>query len=470
MTVEQIRSFFQREKWVQEIFHLDASKYPVWQGRLISTMQGLLSSWLRFRESRSDIQVGALSYITFLSLVPILAFSFSIIKTMGLHKQLQDDVITPILDQWVDPVKAPELREGIEQMLLFVEGTDFASLGAIGFLTLGYAVIRLLGSAEQAMNALWGVRKSRAFMRKIADYISVAIIVPVVLIFAGTTSHWLDSIQAFMGVWSAIGLRILVLFVLWTGFGLLYYLLPNTRVQLSAALRGGVLGGTVWTIIHQTLLTLQVGVASYNAIYAGFSVLPLFMLWIYGGWWAIIIGASYAAGHQMSEHHRRNFLGKSLDLRGQERLATRIMVMLGHQYSRPVTSIDLEELKDVLNEEMVVVELVLSKLEEANLVVQTKQNHVVLARSVTEVHLFTILDALKGQSDEDVDNPWSKMLDEAPENTRVDSVESILEDFQMAVQQHPSNHNLQTLCSMLEDSTEWESSVLKLSPSGTDGD
>ena len=57
MKLDQIRSFFQREKWVQEIFHLDASKYPVWQGRLISTVQGLLSSWLRFRESRSDIQV-----------------------------------------------------------------------------------------------------------------------------------------------------------------------------------------------------------------------------------------------------------------------------------------------------------------------------------------------------------------------------------------------------------------------------
>ena len=128
-----------------------------------------------------------------------------------------------------------------------------------------------------------------------------------------------------------------------------------------------------------------------------------------------------------------------------------------------MTSIDLEELKDVLNEEMVVVELVLSKLEEANLVVQTKQNHVVLARSDRDLSIYDF-GRPQRQSDEDIDNPWSKMLDEAPENQSGESVESILEEFQAAIQQHPSNHNLQMLCSMLEDSIEWESSVLTLSP------
>ena len=103
----------------------------------------LLSSWLRFRDSRSAIQVGALSYLTLIS-VPVLAFSFSIVKTLGLHQQLQNDVIDPLLNQWIPSEQAPGLRSGIEQMLMFVEHTDVSSLGVIGLVTLGYAVIRML--------------------------------------------------------------------------------------------------------------------------------------------------------------------------------------------------------------------------------------------------------------------------------------------------------------------------------------
>ena len=93
-------------------------------------------------------------------------------KTLGLHQQLQNDVIDPLLNQWIPAEQAPELRSGIEQMLLFVEHTDVASLGVIGLVTLGYAVIRMLSAVEIAMNDLWGVRRSRSFMRKLADYLS----------------------------------------------------------------------------------------------------------------------------------------------------------------------------------------------------------------------------------------------------------------------------------------------------------
>ena len=237
-----------RDEWIRDIFRIQEVHLPVWQQRILFVIRKLLSSWLRFRDSRSAIQVGALSYLTLISLVPVLAFSFSIVKTLGLHQQLQNDVIDPLLNQWIPAEQAPELRSGIEQMLLFVEHTDVLS-GVIGLVTLGYAVIRMLSAVEIAMNDLWGVRRSRSLMRKVADYLSVSILIPIVLLIAGTTSHWIDSIQSMLGVWSSVGL-VLVLSFLWSGFGMLYFLLPNTRVKFSAAWRGGILGRTVWFIIH----------------------------------------------------------------------------------------------------------------------------------------------------------------------------------------------------------------------------
>ena len=118
---------------------------PEWQQRILFVVRKLLSSWLRFRDSRSAIQVGALSYLTLISLVPVLAFSFSIVKTLGLHQQLQNDVIDPLLNQWIPSDQAPELRSGIEQMLMFVEQYRCIFLGCDrtgGFGLCGYSNVK----------------------------------------------------------------------------------------------------------------------------------------------------------------------------------------------------------------------------------------------------------------------------------------------------------------------------------------
>ncbi len=450
--VQRLARWVRHEEWIRDIFRIQATNLPEWQQRILFVVRRLLSSWLRFRDSRSAIQVGALSYLTLISLVPVLAFSFSIVKTLGLYQQLQNDVIAPTLNQWVPREQAPELRDGVEQMLTFVENTDVSSLGAIGLITLGYAVVRMLGAVEIAMNDLWGVRKSRPLMRKIADYLSVAILVPILLLIAGTTSHWVDSINSILGVWSSVGLKLLVLMFLWSGFGMLYYLLPNTRVQFSAAWRGGILGGTIWFCIHYALLAFQVGVAGYNAIYAGFSAVPVLMLWIYGGWWAIIIGATFAAGHQMSEQHRRYFIGESAGIHHQEFVALRLMLALGHQYTQPKTALSIVSFIDEMEEEQVVVDLVIKQLEDAGLLVRSHKKEVVLARSIDGIRLRDILNALKY---EDTDSPVGLGLygefSEIESSIEIDPVQSLLEEVEKAWSEHASNYTLQSLCERLEN-------------------
>jgi len=441
-----------REEWIRDIYRIRSEGLPEWQQRLLFVVQRLVSSWLQFRDSRSAIQVGSLSYLTLISLVPVLAFSFSIVKTLGLHQQLQAEVINPALNQWVPSDQAPELRSGVEQMLLFVESTDVSSLGVIGLVTLGYAVIRMLGAVELAMNDLWGVRRSRPLMRKIADYLSVAILVPVLLLVAGTTSHWIDSINSILGVWSSVGLKLLVLLFLWSGFCMLYYLLPNTRVQFSSAWRGGILGGTIWFAVHHALLAFQVGVAGYNAIYAGFSAVPVLMLWIYGVWWSVIIGATFAAGHQMSEQHRKVFVGESASLQYQELLALRLMVALGHRYESRDTALSIEDFVEHQEEEGVVVELVIEHLERAKLLVRSHLGTVVLARSKDHIHLRDILNALK--MDEETKTSSLGLYGEIQQmqaDQEQDPVQRVLQESEQAWANHASNHTLQSLCEQLED-------------------
>ena len=469
-TVGDLVQWVRREEWIRDIFRIQDANLPEWQQRILFVVRKLLSSWLRFRDSRSAIQVGALSYLTLISLVPVLAFSFSIVKTLGLHQQLQNDVIDPLLNQWIPSAQAPELRSGIEQMLMFVEHTDVSSLGVIGLVTLGYAVIRMLSAVEIAMNNLWAVRRSRSLMRKIADYLSVSILIPIVLLIAGTTSHWIDSINSILGVWSSVGLKLLVLGFLWSGFGMLYFLLPNTRVQFSAAWRGGMLGGTIWFIIHHSLLAFQVGVAGYNAIYAGFAAVPVLMLWVYGGWWAVIIGATFAAGHQMSEQHRKLIIGESVSIRYQELLAVRLMVALGYRYKEYNTCLSITDFTEKIVEERVVVDLVIEHLEYAKLVVRSHNDELVLAKSIDVVRLRDILNALKleqGESLEGIGLYGEVSQMESAQET--DQIQEFLEQTEETWAEHASNLTLQKLCDRLNDPMEsGDSAPLRLTEGGTE--
>ena len=184
---------------------------------------------------------------------------------------------------------------------------------------------------------------------------------------------------------------------------MLYFLLPNTRVQFSAAWRGGILGGTIWFIIHHSLLAFQVGVAGYNAIYAGFAAVPVLMLWVYGGWWAVIIGATFAAGHQMSEQHRRLIIGESVSIRYQELLAVRLMVALGYRYKEYNTCLSITDFTDKIVEERVVVDLVIEHLEYAKLVVRSHNDELVLAKSIDGIRLRDILNSIKMEQGESLD-------------------------------------------------------------------
>ena len=468
--ISDLIQWVRRDEWIRDIFRIQDANLPEWQQRSLFVVRKLLSSWLRFRDSRSAIQVGALSYLTLISLVPVLAFSFSIVKTLGLHQQLQNDVITPLLNQWIPSDQAPELRSGIEQMLLFVEHTDVSSLGVIGLGALAYAVIRMLSAVEVAMNDLWAVRRPRSLLRKISDYLSVSILIPIVLLIAGTTSHWIDSIHTMLGVWSSVGLKLLVLGFLWSGFGMLYFLLPNTRVQFSAAWRGGMLGGTVWFAIHNALLAFQVGVAGYNALYAGFAAVPVLMLWVYGGWWAVIIGATFAAGHQMSEQHRRLIIGESVSLRYQELLAVRLMVALGHRYQQYDTCLSITDFTESISEERVVVDLVIEHLEYAKLVVRSHNDELVLAKSIDTIRLRDILNSLKLEQGESLEGIGLygevSQMESAQE---IDPIQDFLEETESAWAKHASNLTLHMLCDRLNDPMEaGEVTPLRLADGGTD--
>ena len=193
------RLFRRIDQWYEaHVFAHDLERLP--RGRR------LVNHWLRvgylatrgFHEDACLIRASALTYITVLSLVPLLAFSFAVAKGMGFYQDLLRGSIEPFLDrtfgpQQTGPAMLPEaqpqgaqaMRGAIQQVLNFVDGTQVSGLGAVGLLVLLYTVVKLLSTIEESFNHIWGAQRARTPVRKLTDYMAMVVVAPI-LIFAAT--------------------------------------------------------------------------------------------------------------------------------------------------------------------------------------------------------------------------------------------------------------------------------------------
>jgi membrane protein len=101
----------------------------------------------------APLRAAALTYFTVLSLVPLLAFAFALLKGFGAYDVLVRESIRPYVLKLF--AGNEPLQQAFEKLLQFVEQTGVASLGVLGLLFLLYAATRLLRNIEGALNEIW---------------------------------------------------------------------------------------------------------------------------------------------------------------------------------------------------------------------------------------------------------------------------------------------------------------------------
>jgi membrane protein len=188
------------------------------------------------------------------------------------------------------------------------EKTKGGLLAGIGVLLLFWAVIKVLGNIEQSFNDIWKLDKSRTLIRKIGDYLSLMIICPFIFIvsssvtlFITTRITQLTERIALLGIISPLiffSFKLAPYVLIWILFTFIYMIMPNTRVNFSSGLLGGIVAGTLYQLIQRGYITFQIGVSNYNAIYGSFAALPMFLLWLQISWLVVLAGTELSYAHQ----------------------------------------------------------------------------------------------------------------------------------------------------------------------------
>jgi len=289
------------------------------------------------------LRASALTYYTMLSLVPLLALVFSLLKAFGVQNLLQ-------------PLILEKLNVGDGQaadfILGYINNTQVAQLGAVGLVFLLIAVVSLLTNVEKSFNYIWGVTETRPLLRRFADYLSVILAGPVLIIGAISMTSTLASnslVQKFIEM-KMVGTLILLSFkvapfiFMWLAFTGLYIFMSNIKVEWRAAFIGGVVGGSLWQIAQLGYVHFQVGVGRYNAIYGTMAALPIFMVWLYLSWVIVLFGLGVCYAKQNLRASGRDLRGSEVSRNSFDQVALALLVTLADRFTKGEPPLSNEQL------------------------------------------------------------------------------------------------------------------------------
>ncbi|MGH7931184.1 MAG: YihY/virulence factor BrkB family protein, partial [Candidatus Binatia bacterium] len=165
-----------------DIWRLQANKLHPRRSFWITQLRICVLAVRRFVDDKCDLRASALTFYSLLSIVPVVAMAFAVAKGFGFEKILGEQLLAKLEGQ----EEVAERIIGFAQSLL--ENTKGGAIAGVGIVVLFWTVIKLLGNIEKSFNDIWGVKTARAMGRKLADYLSVTMVCPVLLIIASSAT------------------------------------------------------------------------------------------------------------------------------------------------------------------------------------------------------------------------------------------------------------------------------------------
>jgi len=350
-------------------------------------------------EGQLTLRAMSLVYTTLLSVAPLLALSFSVLKGFGVQNQARPALLG---------VLAPLGEKGVEitdQVIGFVNNIKVGVLGALGLGLLIYTVITLLQKIEHAFNFVWRVKSARPLAQRFSQYLSVLMIGPLLVFSAvGVTAAFFGSsaVQAViaiepLGTLVQLVATLLPFLLVIAAFTFVYVLMPNTHVRVGSALVGAAVAGVLWQTLGWGFAAFIAASTKYTAIYASFAIVIFSMIWLYLNWLIVLIGASIACYHQhpaLLVTPRREF---QLSNRVKEKIALLIATFIGRNYYTNAPPWSLDALAGRLGVPVISVEPVLTAIQRAGYITETADDppRYLPARSFETITVKELLDTLR---------------------------------------------------------------------------
>lgn len=300
----------------------------------------------RFAKDRIANKAAALTYSTLLAIVPILAILFAIARGFGFDNLMESQVVSGFGGQ----------TETTEVILQFVNSylsqTKNGVFIGVGLVMLLWTVLNLIYNMEITFNRIWQVKKARSMYRKITDYFSMLLLMPILIVLSGGLSIFMSTMVknvenfALLAPIGKFMIRLIPFVLAWCMFTALYIFMPNTKVKLKHALISGILAGTAHQAFQFLYIGSQLWVSRYNAIYGSFAALPLFLLWLQVSWTICLFGVELTYAGQNVRNFSFEKDARNISRRYSDFIVLLVMSLIAKRFEQgdpPYTAEQLSE-------------------------------------------------------------------------------------------------------------------------------
>lgn len=295
--MKKLSFFFQQTLWTADL----ASLKPDVR-RMYLTLRVASMAITSFLKNNCLLYAAALTNITLMSIVPVLAFMLAAAKGLGFHHKVE-----AMINEHMQEMPAGVADIGL-QLMGAVDKVNFATLGIPGLIIFVWTVVATAGKIEKVMNVIWGADNDRSIPQKFREFLPVIIVVPFVMILASATNTIFTSdkvqglISNHLGPWGTAGLEVgarCSTFLIQTlVLGYMYRFLPNTFVRFRYAYVAAVITTLSWLFVQWIFIKFGIGVGGKQAIYGAFAAVPLFLGWLFISWNILLFGANIAQALQ----------------------------------------------------------------------------------------------------------------------------------------------------------------------------
>ena len=439
-------------------------------GSSFSRLEKFVHYWVlvtrSFIRNRCLVRASALSYTTLLALIPMLAVAMSV-TSLFLKSSGQEQIET-FIQQFVDRMVPALIVEtnaavaegahnepssvsgldlapaGVTNLFLpaapaggpsatgynaqlaaarkqaasyihqFIQNTYSGTLGVTGVILLFWTAIVMLTRVEETFNDIWGASRGRDWWSRIAHYCTTLFLGGLLLTIAlglasGPYFQKTRDLISTVPLLAVVTSQLLPVAVIALTFTLLYKLMPNTKVQFSAALVGGLLAGTAWHVFNLISLHLATRAVNASKIYGSLALVPLLMLGLYTVWIIVLFGAQAAYAYQNRESYFQDKLAENVNQRGREFVALRLMTCVGKRFQGGLPPVTIQNITAELGIPSRLVQQILHPLLAARLVTEIAgaEPAYVPARPLEAINAHHVLLALRAASGQEPGHPES---------------------------------------------------------------
>jgi membrane protein len=248
----------------------------------------------RFLQDRCLDQAASLSYTTLLSLVPLVALCAVIVSVVPQFQDFRDDI-----ERLFTGNLLPEASNAaVEQFQRFVRKAG--RLTGFGIVGLALSVALLLAAIDMAFDTIWRAHRQRSIVVRVLAYGAVLVFGP--LLIGGSLSLQglvLTTGKHLGGVAFTKGLRTVAPLLLFiaeaVALMLLYRFVPTRRVHWRDAILGALVGAVLLEAVKRGLALYLQQFSTFQLIYGALAVIPVFLIWLYLCWVAVLFGAEIVA-------------------------------------------------------------------------------------------------------------------------------------------------------------------------------